>query len=405
MPQIATTGEFGGRHPETGGIHNVLAAQGFKASHTGEAYSEALLLGVSGGITFGYFTFEYKGYDPHMAILTRNTFDPMQTMLERLALPQETKHTSSADKGEANLVEALENGQAPLVWADIYGLPYNLLDFDAGNWAMIPVLVCGYDGDTAHVVDRGRKPFTVTEGQLATARGRVKKDKYRVMTLDAPDERKLASAVQKGIWDCISLFTDAPPRGAKHNFGFAGYEHFARMLTNTRNKGSWAKFFAPGRRMVAALAGYGGHPGLFQWIATYGSADGAERGLYADFLDEAAMILDKPALKEAGDQFRETANAWNDFAAASLPDDVTGLGEIRQLQAESHRLLIDAGDDGVEQRRQIKEKVEALREQVRNDFPLLGDDVATFREGLAEHVTKIHALERDAIAALQDAMG
>ena len=50
-------GRFDGRHWETGSIHNALVLQGILAPHTGKPYSEALLLGVSGGIAFGYFTF------------------------------------------------------------------------------------------------------------------------------------------------------------------------------------------------------------------------------------------------------------------------------------------------------------------------------------------------------------
>ena len=57
---MKTKPQFTGRHWETGSIHNALAVQGIKAPHTGQPYSEALLLGVSGGIAFGYFTFEYK---------------------------------------------------------------------------------------------------------------------------------------------------------------------------------------------------------------------------------------------------------------------------------------------------------------------------------------------------------
>jgi hypothetical protein len=71
---MKTTTQLNGRHSETGSIHNALALQGIKAPHTGKPYSEALLLGISGGIAFGYFTFEYKGYLPHVALLTRNTF-------------------------------------------------------------------------------------------------------------------------------------------------------------------------------------------------------------------------------------------------------------------------------------------------------------------------------------------
>ena len=130
---------FSGRHWETGSIHNVLAYQGVKAPHTNEPISEALLLGISGGITVGYFTFEYTGYLPHVAFLTRNTFSPMDTMLDRLAIPRDTIQTTSADKADSNLFAVLESGRPPLVWADIFNLPYNHLPYDEHNWRMEPV--------------------------------------------------------------------------------------------------------------------------------------------------------------------------------------------------------------------------------------------------------------------------
>ncbi|MCA9912908.1 MAG: hypothetical protein KC496_06150, partial [Anaerolineae bacterium] len=74
MPQLPNYSEFAGRHWETGSVRNALAYQGFTAPHTNQPYSEALLMGVSGGAVFGYFFFHYEGYDPHVALLTRNTF-------------------------------------------------------------------------------------------------------------------------------------------------------------------------------------------------------------------------------------------------------------------------------------------------------------------------------------------
>src|SRR6185436_14270743 len=159
--------------------------------------------------------------------------------------------------------------------------------------------------------------------ELAKARARVKQDKNRIMVLDALDMDKLPAAVVKGIWQCISLFTDAPPKGTRQNFGFAAMQHWADMLTNTRNKHSWERYFVPGSRLYNALAGDTlGQPGAFDWIMIWGGNDGAERALYADFLDEAAAILGKPALKSVGEQFRQSAVAWNELAKALLPDDI-----------------------------------------------------------------------------------
>lgn len=84
MTTLPNYKHFDGIHYETGCVHNALAYQGLKMPHTKSAPSEALLLGLSGGITFGYFSFAYKGFDPHVALLTRNTFNPFETMLNRL---------------------------------------------------------------------------------------------------------------------------------------------------------------------------------------------------------------------------------------------------------------------------------------------------------------------------------
>ena len=109
MSIIQNYHQFEGRHYETGPIHNVLAHLGVKAPHTGQALSEAMLMGISGGATFGYFLFDYKGHDPMLSLLSRNTFDPLETLLTRLAVPREVKQTTDAKKAEANLFEVLES--------------------------------------------------------------------------------------------------------------------------------------------------------------------------------------------------------------------------------------------------------------------------------------------------------
>jgi Domain of unknown function (DUF4872) len=135
----------------------------------------------------------------------------------------------------------------------------------------------------------------------------------------------------QGIYQCIHLFTEKPPKGATHNFGYAAHQRLADMLVNTRNKQSWERFFTPGVRKYHALAGAVGQPGAYSWIQTLGAGPGAERGLYADFLDEAAEILKKPALKDSARQFRESYSLWMDLAAALLPNNLPLLGESKNL--------------------------------------------------------------------------
>ncbi|HET9907188.1 MAG TPA: BtrH N-terminal domain-containing protein [Anaerolineales bacterium] len=196
---MKTNNQFQGRHWETGSIHNALALQGVKAPHTGKPYSEALLLGISGGITFGYFTFEYKGYLPHVAMLMRNTFSPFSTTVERLGIAQDIQQTNKAEIAEKNLRNALDSGLFPLLWADQFSLPYNGLPSNEPMWGMMPILAVESDGKSVAIADRSSQPFHLSMAELTKARGRVKDDKFRLITLDAPQTAKLAGAVHKGI--------------------------------------------------------------------------------------------------------------------------------------------------------------------------------------------------------------
>lgn len=399
MPILPDYNAFEGRHWETGTICNALAYQGVTAPHNGQPLSEALLMGISGGAAFGYFTFEYEGYDPIVSILTRNTFDPMETLLQRLPIPHEVIQTTSAKTGARNLVEALEGGRPAITWADMDTLPYNARKEDAGNWAMLPVLVYGHDGDTVYIADRSRKPLLVNAEVFAKARARIKKFKYRIITLDIPDLSNLAAAVQKGIWQSISLYTEKPPKGSKNNFGFAAYQKLANMLTNTRNKQSWARLLPPGRRMYVALSD------MFMWTRMWGAGNGAERVLYADFLDEAVQILDKPELADVATQFRQSSAAWCDLGDALLPENVPLLKETRELMWRKHTLFMEQGDQALDEIRAVNVRLDAIKNVVSDEFPMSDTEVVSLRQELSDQVMKIHDIERAAIDTLVTAMG
>ena len=395
---------FDGRHHDTGPIRNILAYQGAPAPHTGKPLSEAMLLGISGGITVGYFTFAYQGLDPHLALLTRNTFDPVETIFERLALPREVLQTSKPDTAQQNLIKVLENGQPALVWADAYSLSYNQMPFADKMWMMLPLVVYGVEDETAYLADRSNQPLCVPLSELTQARGRIKEDKYRIITLDAPNMEKLASAVQKGIWQCISLYTDMPPKGKRDNFGFAALENWANLLVNTRNKQSWERFFPAGCSMYVALAGNRIQPGAFDWICTWSGAGSAERGSYADFLDEAALLLNKPDLSHAAAQFRQAGAAWDAFANALLPDSVPVFKETRDLKLRRHHLFIEQGSAAREEIAACNLRLGEIVDAMRDQFPLSAAEAATFREALRDHVLNILAIEREAVSMLSEAI-
>lgn len=403
MPILKGYQEFAGRHYETGTVRNAFAYQGIKAPHTNAPISEALLLGISGGVTVGYFTFEYEGYRPHLALLTRNTFDPLSTLFDRLAIPREILRTDKPEKGLANLREVLEGGRPAVIWADMFSLPYNDLPYDQRAWGMRPLLVYGLDDQFAYLADSSSKPLKVSLETLQKARGRVKKEEFRVMALDAPDFNRLPAAVTQGIWQCISLFTEAPPKGKRDNFGFAALKHWANMLTNTRNKNSWARYFPRGERLWMALAGDTIQLGAYGFIHRE-AGNNAERGMYADFLDEAAVILNKPALKQAAVQFRQGEKAWQTLSELLLPDDVPLLKEAKTLLARKYALFIERGAEALDEIRQTNSRLKTLQKEAAANFPLSETETDAFHTRLAEQVLKVHDCEHDAIEQLQAAM-
>lgn len=400
MPILENYTQFNGRHWETGTVANYFNYMGVNAPHTNQPYSEAFLLGVSGGAVMGYFSFAYEGYDPHARILTRNTFDPMETMLSRLGIIQNRMQTSKPEKGVHNLTETLANGVPVIVWADMFSLPYNALPFDEGMWGMMPIVVYGYDeaANQVWIADRAKVPLTITTEALASARGRVKKDKFRVLTLDPPNPDKLVTAVNLGIWDCIKLYTEKPPKGSKNNFGLQAYQWWAEQLTNPKARLSWAKEFPAGRKLYAGLTS------VFTDINTFGKDGRAERDLYADFLEEAAILLENPTLNEAANHFRRSGQAWEALNLILLPDEFAPLAETRKLLLKQHRLFLEQGSAALDEIVQINDRLETIKVEMETNFPLDETGVVTLQEAIAKQVLHIREIEAEAVAVLKAAM-
>ncbi len=393
--------QFEGLHWETGSLRNFYAYQGITAPHTGEPYSEEIFLGISGGITMGYFAFHYEGYEPWVRILTRNTFNPLDKIYARLGIQSNVRQTSSKEKGIENLLAEIEAGSPAIVYSDMFSLPYNAAPQDEGMWVMLPILVYGYDEteDEVWISDRARVPLSVTTEELAFARGRTKKNKYKILTHEPPMDENLKSAVEGGIRECIQLFTEPPPKGSKHNFGFLAFEKWAKLLGKSSDRSSWQKMFPPGNFMYAGLTS------AFTDICIFGKEGGAERGYYANFLDEASEILSIPRLTEVADKFRSSAKAWDELANTLLPDEINLFKETRVLMLKRHKLFLDMGNSAMEEIHEIDDQLNIIKTQVRESFPLDSNQADELKALIAAKVLAIRDIEFDAVQDLQKALG
>jgi len=400
MPTLSGFRQFEGRYWDTAAIRNALDYHGVKAPHTSRPYSEAMLLGISGGVTFGYFTFHYQGYDPQVNLLTRNTFSPMEAIFDRLKIPRELRRSASADKGRQHLIDALEEGYAPIASPDGSLLPYNALAYDEANWHTMPLVIYGYEPETgeAYISDRSRVSLTVGAEALDKARSRIKKDRHALMLLGEPDESQLAAAIRAGIEGCAKLMTEKPPKGSAKNFGLRALQHWAAMLTKT-SRGSWAKEYANGRPLLAALTS------AYTFLGpAFGKTVQAERDVYADFLDEAAQVLADDGLNEAAEAYRVAGAAWQSLLDGLLPKAAPMLGDARDAIDRRTELFVESGAAHLDEIIAQRDRLEVLKTEAESDLPLSEGEIADLRADLRDKVLSVHEAEEAAVTALKAAI-
>lgn len=400
MAKLDNYSQFSGFAPVTGSIRNALDFQGAKAPHTNAPYSEALIFGVSGGIAFGYFVFHYDNHDPQVNILTRNTFDDWDSITGRMGIVQDVMHSTNPAKAEEKLVDLIEEGYAPIIWADVFTLGYEHSELGSGMWAMTPMVVSEYDvdADTAVVADRAKVGHEVTTKTLHAARARIKKDKFKIITIEAPDESELVAAVKAGIQNTISLFTEKPPKGSANNFGFKAYEKIAQDLTKPDGRTSWATLM-PGQRDLLSALSTAFKYGLLYWKDESESAD---RFLYADFLAEAALILGEDRLISVSKRFRDAGAEWQKLADWFLPDEVPVLKEVKELYRKRHRLFLNTGISALGKLKEVDRRLQELLKESDNGF-LSGEDRELILQTTAAQFTKIKEIELDAADLLKAA--
>jgi hypothetical protein len=156
------------------------------------------------------------------------------------------------------------------------------------------------------------------------------------MCVVEPDRRELPvdvlrSAVRAGLADAAEHLS-----AASDSFGLPAWRKWARTLTNERAAKGWPRVFASGQGLAGALLS------TYEGIQPVGMFGGHLRGLYADFLDEAAALLETPALADAAVAWRDAGERWQALAELVLPPEP--FGRVRELLAEVHATVVEGGD-------------------------------------------------------------
>lgn len=313
-------------HWDSGLWTRTLAASGVRNPFTDAPFTEAMLAGLAGGIGFMIFTFEYKDTTTASAVTRFHPGPYTENLVNRSGAAVNVQQTSSAKLAQSRLDAALETG-VPVVVRVVRGkLPWvaedPLADMDS-----VDVVVVDREGDDYLIDDGGGRLERIAGVALAQARSTRKADKHwqgHVSTRDGvplAGEELDASTVRAAMGETVRelLSQQSPPGippGYANNFGILGMRTWAQRLTDGHSKHGWKRIFADKERARNGMTM------LYQLlVGKRFSGPGALRPLYAQFLDEAALIgegftgVERSSMQEAAAQYRALGEHWDALTA------------------------------------------------------------------------------------------
>jgi hypothetical protein len=392
---------FPGSVPATTALRVLLAHAGVRHPQTGEPFSEAMLFGLAGGIGIGVFSFFYEKdafasfflagrhlLHDHLAYLRR--------ACERLGLRAEVRESGGTKLAERHLRELLAQGPC-VAWVDAAALPHRAVPaaYCFGAYHVVTVYRIE-EPDTALVGDLADEPVAVPLAALAAARGRIKKDKNRLLSVTGtPGAVDLGAALREGLRACAAgLEGEGAPKSARGNFSLEALRVWGGRLHGSKDKERWERVFAGGRL-------WRGLSSVYEYVEHHGTGGGLCRPLFAEFLAEAAAALGRPDLRALAERYAALGRAWHELADAALPDDVPALREVKELHARRAELTLSGG--GADEVHAAWARLGELERQARAKVPLSEADSAALLARLQTRVLALYDAERAAHAALAEA--
>ena len=395
-PDPDRPGPLRGRHPDTAALTRLLAALGVTDPATGRPLSEASVLGVSGGVGFAYFVFEYEEVTTLYLGGRINSYvqkqDATEAALTRLGVPFQAHRTSGPATAERQLRAALDQGRPVIATVDVARLRYRAVP----DWlcGMTPqdVLVELADGQPL-LWDLAPVPFPVTWAELAEARAGVRSARHRLVVAEPPDGPvDLAGAAAAGIADTWAGMLAPPMR----NFGVPGLARWAELLTAPRDPKGWPRLLdGPGRQFQLLTW-------LYDWVETAGTGGGFFRAMYAGFLEEAAGPLGRPELAALAADVRELAAAWTALAGTAVAAGGDGpLARAAALLERRRRLVEEQGAAAAAEVADVQAELAALAATTADPQPLDPTARSALLAALRDRVLELAEAEETAAAALR----
>ncbi len=141
----------GGIHPDTSALASVLANRGIRNPTNGRPLSEAMILGVGGGLGAGYILWQFEKVRPHggdhripqqpATIQTDGFVRPACASGCRLRFHE----TSGEKRAAGHLQDALASGLPAIAFISAADLPYWHLPSEQSGWWGYTIVVYGQE--------------------------------------------------------------------------------------------------------------------------------------------------------------------------------------------------------------------------------------------------------------------
>jgi len=386
---------IGGIHITTATLTNALTREGVTNPQTGKPFTEAMILGIGGGLGAGYILWEFKGRDSAnivMGFINRwnYTVEYITNACQRLGTSVEERETGSIKKAQINLDEALEQGKPVLVWIDKASMSYHRLPEQHKGHLVHIIGVHSKTDESYQVDDLAKNLWTVSAEDLATARKPIPSNKQRTLTLNPSYEFDLAAAVTAGIHDHIDYLSRD-----SDSFSLPTIKKWAKMMIHPKNKKSWQIVFKRRAGLYTTLRS------VYEGITLDNTEGAGLRDMYADFLTEVEPIINVN-LHDAIQAYRDCESAWRDLANTALSDDVPAFAEAKQLM---HTRYNNFAQQDVEALANNIQEMDALEPKYNLDgFPLDDAGVTALFEAMHDKLNTIYEAEQSALSILIDAV-
>jgi hypothetical protein len=365
-----------------------------------------MVFGIAGGIGIGVAEFRYEKEDfSSFYIAGRHMWQDdagyLRAAFARFGIEPVVRETSGAKAADKQLREAIADGAPAIAWVDMTHLPHRGLpsQFSGGGYHLVTVYEIDDKAGSAWIGDLTDKPIAISLADLATARGRIKSFKNRLLSIpsvkSSVDTSSLAHA---GLKACAGGLRSKPIKGPASMGTLDALPAWAERLYGSADKEGWSRKFPRGHLLWQGLTS------VYDLIEYYHTGGGLCRPLYAEFLAEAAELPDWRKLTPLSERYAQIGASWTDLADAAAPEPEPAFREARELCSRRAELFTEGNPDNAVGIRQVWKRLGELKVAARESFPLSERDCAALLKSLQQRVVALHQAEVVAHAALLNAV-